>query len=63
MTTTEFLNLLKDNPNKELKFRRVYDSENNDKLYSYGTQTTQRLGGVEAFVDDKSVMIVINSYL
>ena len=63
MTCGEFLQVLIDNPEKELKFRRLYDSKDNGKLESSGFVVLQRLGGMRLIeVTDKEVLIEVNQY-
>jgi hypothetical protein len=63
MTCGEFLQLLIDNPEKELRLRRKYHSGDNGRLNSYGYATIQKLGHLEVIeVADDYVLIEINQF-
>ena len=63
MTCGEFLQLLIDNPEKELRLRRKYHSGDNGRLGSYGYDTIQKLGHLEVIeVADDYVLIEINQF-
>ena len=63
MTCGEFLQLLIDNPEKELRFQRKYHSGDNGKLNSYGYAITQKLGGINVVkITDDTVLVEINQF-
>ena len=63
MTCGEVLQLLIDNPEKELRLRRKFHSGNNGKLDSYGYSTIQRLGTLKVIeVAEDYVMVEINQF-
>lgn len=62
MTCGEFLQVLIDNPEKELRFQRRYHSGDNGKISSYGYSTLQKLGGLNISVTDTTVLVEINQF-
>ena len=62
MTCWEFLQILQDNPEKELRFERVYNSQDNGHMFSVGYEEHQRLGGVTVWVGPTHVTVEINAY-
>jgi len=62
MTCREFLQILQDNPDKELQFKRVYSSQGNGHIFSRGYEEHQYLGGVNVFVNPTQVTVEINSF-
>ena len=59
MTCAEFLKLLHDNPDKEIKFMRVYDSYSNGFCRAHGYTTLQWLGTATSEVKNDVVTITI----